>query len=107
MAEHDWNPQTLNFAQEFAGAKGIKVGFKMPAIQTPEDLEAALLLPAQFENVAEKSDSQQRPLLYSFGTNIDGGWPYFTGTTRARGQLHAFVMRLELRNRHFHDFIGP
>jgi hypothetical protein len=59
MAEHDWNPQTLNFAQEFAGAKGIKVGFKMPAIQTPEDLEAALLLPAQFENVAEKSDSQR------------------------------------------------
>ena len=49
--------QALNLAQQLPCAKGIQVGLEAPAIQTPQNLEAALLLSAQLENVAEKSDS--------------------------------------------------
>jgi hypothetical protein len=57
MSEQDRNPQTLNLAQQFAGAKSIEVGFETSAIQTPQNFDATLLLPAQIENVAEKSDA--------------------------------------------------
>jgi len=57
VSEQDRDTQTLDLAQQLAGAKGIQVGLESSAIQPPENFEAALLLPAQFENVAEKSDS--------------------------------------------------
>jgi hypothetical protein len=57
VSEQNRDTQTLDLAQQLAGAKGIEVRLEASAIQTSENFEAALLLPAQFENVAEKSDS--------------------------------------------------
>jgi len=57
ISEQNRDAQTLDLAQQFARAKGIEVGLESAAIQTPQNLEAALLLSSQLENVTKKSDS--------------------------------------------------
>jgi hypothetical protein len=57
VSDENRNAQTLDLSQQLSGTKSIQVRLEAAPIESPQNLETALLLSPQFENVAEKTDS--------------------------------------------------